>query len=235
MCRDNPDAPKKGKGGLNSITITSLPTTRYEEKLFQDNTNLGTTSTMLNSGSSVNIVSMETANRLKIRYQPHNDMTTLSAANGGRINVVGTTNIEIQMKLDEPSQTIELLISDNLQTTDIILAWFTMKKQGVLSDGGLMPCQDQIHSMFSLEPTRFEIPEANREFLKNLPPQRTYIDIDTQSLDWEGESKKLGSTIREDLIQDFKIAFKSKGDHTPSFAVIPPVEITMNEGAKPVF
>ena len=139
MCRDNPDAPKKGKGGLNSITITSLPTTRYEEKLFQDNTNLGTTSTMLNSGSSVNIVSMETANKLKIRYQPHNDMTTLSAANGGRINVVGTTNIEIQMKLDEPSQTIELLISDNLQTTDIILAWFTMKKQGVLSDGGLMP------------------------------------------------------------------------------------------------
>ena len=109
-----------------------------------------------------------------------------------------------------------------------------MKNQGVLNDDGLTPSQDQIHSLFSLEPTKFEIPEANREFLENLPPQRTYTYIDEQSPDWEGESKKLGKTIREDLIQDFGIAFKSKGDHTPSFAAIPPIEITVNEGVTPI-
>ena len=71
--------------------------------------------------------------------------------------------------------------------------------------------------------------------MKNLPPLLSSFKIvPTTSPDWETEVIKQGEAIKSALLTNYPLAFGSVSGDVSEYAAVKPIQVFINEGAKPI-
>ena len=126
-----PDTPAITYEGI--VQCLSANTPRINVNIAQQGKQLGQTSLLADSGSTVDIISLAFAkakNLTLIKVDPAN--FSLTAANGGLLSVNFTTDLDICLPGTENNQRVRLLVSPDLHSNDIIIGWSRMLRWNLL-------------------------------------------------------------------------------------------------------
>ena len=127
----SPDIPAIEYEG--TVQCLSANTPRIMVNISQQGKQLGTTSLLCDSGSTVDIISLAFARGKHLNLVKVNPANfSLTAANGGSLSVEFTTDVDLGLPGSENIQRVRLLVSPDLQSEDVIIGWARMLNWNLL-------------------------------------------------------------------------------------------------------
>ena len=130
------------------VQCLSASTPRITVELSQNGTYLGESQLLADSGSTVDILSLQFARDKALTLTRVNPSHfSLTAANGGQLSVSFTTDIDIRLPGMKDFQPIRCLVSSDLQTQDIIVGWSLMLRWGLLQLSDFQTVQKNYSSL----------------------------------------------------------------------------------------